>query len=204
MIDEERPARQTVLHTQAATEGAEPSWLTGSGRGLMVAVLSVAGVLVVAAIVMAALALRTIYTGARHEVERRSAAVAAVAAVAAEEAEGAARVVRTEAMRGATITRIDSDTPAARMPIGDPAGWILPDDYPAAALRANIEGTVSIAWTVGSDGFVTDCVTTASSGHGILDRAACDAIARRGRYPAVEISAKPRVFERRVVWQIPG
>ena len=201
MIDEERPARQTVLHAQAGPEGVEPSWLTGSGRGLMVAVLSVAGILAVAAIVMAALALRTIYTGARHEVERRS---AAVAAVAAEEAEGAARVARTEATRAATIDRIDSGTPAARMPIGDPAGWILPDDYPAAALRANIEGTVSIAWTVGSDGLVTDCVTTGSSGHGILDRAACDAIARRGRYPAVEMSAKPRVFERRVVWQIPG
>ncbi|GAA0665553.1 TonB family protein [Sphingomonas insulae] len=196
MIDEQRPARRTVLGSTPAAPAAGQSRLTGNGRGLMLVVLATIGASGVAVVVLGALAFGGAYTGVQREMARRFLAMQ-------EEAKGLARVEHTEARRSAAISRVDSDSPAARVPIGDPARWIVADDYPVSALRANVEGVVSIAWTVGSDGLVTDCVATASSGHADLDRAACNAIARRGRYPAVEISAKPRVFERRVVWQIP-
>lgn len=194
MIDEKQGPRRSVLKPDPVAGSVETPWLTGSGRGLMIGVLLVVGVLIVVALVVSALAFRTLYTDVRQDMDRRSRAVRDTEKAAA---------IKAETKRPIAITRIDSDNPAARLPIGKPAGWIVADDYPAAALRSNTQGAVSIAWTVGSDGLVTDCVTTVSSGHGILDRAACDAISRRGRYPAVEMTAKPRVFERRVVWQIP-
>ena len=196
MIDEERPARRTVLDTHPEGETTASRWLVGNGRGVMLTVLTLVGIGTVAALVMGAMGLHAIYTGALQERGRRS-------QVAADLKKGAARVERGKWERSNATPRIDSENPAAKVPLSDPAGWIVPDDYPAPALRGNMEGRVAIAWTVGSDGLVTECITTASSGHGILDRAACDAIARRARYPAVETTAKPRVFERRVVWQIP-
>src|SRR5690349_6613393 len=45
------------------------------------------------------------------------------------------------------------------------------DDYPAAALRAHDEGTVSFRLVVGTNGRITDCSVTASSGSAALDSA---------------------------------
>lgn len=93
---------------------------------------------------------------------------------------------------------------AARPPDSpNPAGWITSDDYPMAALRNNEEGTVTITWVVDGDGRVADCKTLRTSGHDSLDRAACDAITRRARYPAAPSGSLPRVFTRRVAWKLP-
>lgn len=91
-------------------------------------------------------------------------------------------------------------------PKGNPADWITQDDYPPSSLRSNEEGTSVIAWTINAQGRVENCRTTTSSGSSALDRAACQAITRRGRYtPAQDASGSPMstTQSRRVVWKMP-
>lgn len=92
-------------------------------------------------------------------------------------------------------------------PKGNPAEWVSQDDYPPASIRAEEEGTSAIAWTINAQGRVENCRTTSSSGSAALDRAACQAITRRGRYsPALDQSGNPiaTTQSRRVVWRLPA
>jgi protein TonB len=89
---------------------------------------------------------------------------------------------------------------------GDPAGWILADDYPAAAIRGNMQGKVAIRFAIDEHGRVRRCDTVRSSGHAILDDAACAAILRRGSFePARDAAGNPVAvsMERNVVWRLP-
>ncbi|HEX4861081.1 MAG TPA: energy transducer TonB [Rhizomicrobium sp.] len=52
-------------------------------------------------------------------------------------------------------------------------------NYPGAALRAGIEGTTMLAFTVTEQGTVTDVSVTKSSGNADLDQAALRCIAER-------------------------
>jgi protein TonB len=89
---------------------------------------------------------------------------------------------------------------------GNPSDWITTDDYPSSALRADEEGTVTIAWTINTEGRVENCHTVSSSGHADLDEAACRALTRHARYkPALDQNGNPisSTQSRRVVWRIP-
>lgn len=90
---------------------------------------------------------------------------------------------------------------------GNPADWISNDDYPSDALSAEASGTSSIRWDIGTTGRVENCTVTKSSGNSSLDRAACSALTRRGRYtPAQDQSGQPiRVSgqTRNVRWVLP-
>ncbi|RZL71046.1 MAG: energy transducer TonB [Sphingomonas sp.] len=91
-------------------------------------------------------------------------------------------------------------------PKGNPAEWVSTDDYPPSSLRAEEEGTVGIAWDINAQGRVENCRVTSSSGSSALDRAACAAITRRGRYsPAMDTAGNPirSSSSRRVTWKIP-
>lgn len=88
----------------------------------------------------------------------------------------------------------------------EPASWITSDDYPAEALRNNWQGTVSIRWTIGTTGLVENCRVLQTSGHAVLDEAACQAIQSRARYvPAMNSQGHAIASEdmRRVVWRLP-
>lgn len=185
MIDEPPPARITVLGPDALRGGAG-SRFTGDGRNLRVAVLIVLSVILVASAVAVAFAVNAGIGAAWQE-------------IAARRAEDQAR--RRQAVEAAM--REDRARAARSSEPSNPADWITSDDYPMAALRNNEEGIVTITWAVNGDGRVDDCKTLRTSGHDSLDRAACDAITRRARYPAVPSGSLPRVFTRRVVWQIP-
>jgi protein TonB len=90
---------------------------------------------------------------------------------------------------------------------GNPAEWISTDDYPPSSLRAEEEGTTAIAWDINTQGRVENCRVTASSGSAALDRAACQAITRRGRYsPALDQGGNPMrsSSSRRVTWKMPA
>lgn len=90
--------------------------------------------------------------------------------------------------------------------IGNRGAWITTDDYPAAALRAEDEGVVSLTVQVGSDGRVTGCSVTASSGSATLDSAACRLYQRRARFePARDDggNAVATSYNDRVRWQLP-
>lgn len=87
----------------------------------------------------------------------------------------------------------------------NPQIWIDSDDYPAEALRMNWQGTVTIRWMV-IDGRAGNCRVVQSSGHAVLDEAACNAILKRARYsPVYDRVGRTLVSEdqRRVVWRLP-
>ena len=94
------------------------------------------------------------------------------------------------------VTLLATSAPAmAQSPVtpkSNPMGWMTPDDYPAAAFRAEQEGRVSVLLSVDADGRVTDCSVTRSSGSALLDTATCSLFKRRGRFfPETDASGTP-------------
>lgn len=68
----------------------------------------------------------------------------------------------------------------------------IQENYPARALREEIEGTVGVRVTVTADGRATGCSVTASSGSDILDQAACSGMERYSRFePALDDAGNP-------------
>ena len=66
------------------------------------------------------------------------------------------------------------------------------DNYPARAIRDEIEGRVGVRVTVGANGRVSGCSVSASSGQSVLDDAACQDITRYGRFsPALDDAGNP-------------
>ena len=81
----------------------------------------------------------------------------------------------------------------------------IQDNYPSAALRKEIEGTVGVRVTVGPDGRVSSCSVSGSSGSGDLDSAACDGMTRYARFePALDAGGSPTSgsFSTRIVYKI--
>ena len=70
--------------------------------------------------------------------------------------------------------------------------WNTTSDYPARALRAGREGTVSYTAVIGKNGRAESCSVTHSSGWTDLDRSACNQIMLRARFePATDANGKP-------------
>ena len=81
------------------------------------------------------------------------------------------------------------------------------DDYPASALRNEEQGTTAVRLTIGSDGRVSDCSITASSGSSSLDNATCSILRRRARFtPAKDQGGNPisDTYNQRIRWEIPA
>ncbi|MFC0203476.1 energy transducer TonB [Novosphingobium soli] len=65
-------------------------------------------------------------------------------------------------------------------------------NYPTRAAREEREGRVGVRVTVGTDGRVTACSVSSSSGSPDLDEAACDGMTRYARYdPALDDAGNP-------------
>lgn len=89
---------------------------------------------------------------------------------------------------------------------GNPGNWANANDYPSRALREEREGTTRFRLTVNTDGRVSDCQITGSSGHSDLDEAACKNLTRRARFrPALDANGNPMVgyYSNAVRWEIP-
>ena len=85
--------------------------------------------------------------------------------------------------------------------------WITTEDYPAGALRQDIEGLVVISVMIGTDGRVRSCLVTQSSGSKLLDDATCRLYSQRARFtPARDADGNPTTAQRtdRYRWQIPN
>ena len=101
--------------------------------------------------------------------------------------------------------------PAPPMPAGPQtpprltAGSITEDDYPAAALRAEAEGTTGVRLNVGVNGRVEGCTVMASAGNAALDSATCSLITRRFRFRPASRDGQPvaSIVTQRVTWRIP-
>lgn len=95
--------------------------------------------------------------------------------------------------------------PKLATPKNNQSTWVTEADYPSRALREDRAGTTAVRLTIGTDGRVTGCDVTRSSGSPDLDEAACSNIQRRARFnPAME-NGQPVVgtFSRSVRWVIP-
>lgn len=102
--------------------------------------------------------------------------------------------------------------PTPQSPSGTPAqaigrlGWLSSDDYPAAALRNEEQGTVAVWLDIGTDGRVTGCTISSSSGSSSLDAATCRIFRSRGRYrPARDVAGQPvpGAVRERIRWALP-
>jgi len=85
--------------------------------------------------------------------------------------------------------------------------WVrrIIEDYPSRALRQEEEGTVGVRVTVGTNGKVSACSVTSSSGSSILDEAACRSMQRYARFePALNDAGNPisGSWSTRITYQI--
>jgi protein TonB len=99
-----------------------------------------------------------------------------------------------------------SFAPKGAVPRTSPGSWITNDDYPARALRFGEEGLTRYRLAIGSDGKVSGCEITASSGSGDLDRETCRLLVRRAQFePATDQNgARPGgTYSGSVRWDIP-
>jgi len=81
------------------------------------------------------------------------------------------------------------------------------DDYPQSAIRNEEQGTTAVRMTIGTDGRVTDCSITQSSGSAALDQATCNILRRRARFtPAKDQAGNPITdsFSQRIRWELPA
>jgi TonB family protein len=86
------------------------------------------------------------------------------------------------------------------------AGTITNDDYPAAAIRAEEEGSVSVRLQVSADGRVESCTVARSSGSAVLDSTTCQLLSARARFEPARDAGGRRVrgsVTRSVRWELP-
>ena len=93
--------------------------------------------------------------------------------------------------------------------------WITSDDYPAMAMRADLQGTVAYTLTVNVNGRVQSCEMTKNENPTImtsvndvpeLNQATCRTITRRARFiPATDAEGRPLLanYSGRVRWLLP-
>lgn len=89
---------------------------------------------------------------------------------------------------------------------GNPGQYFSADNYPPAALRAEAQGRVVARLTIGTDGRVSDCSVTSSSGNSDLDETTCRIARSRVRYnPAKDQNGTPisSNVTLPVRWQLP-
>lgn len=95
---------------------------------------------------------------------------------------------------------------ARATPTGNPGFWITPEDYPAPDLRKEAEGVTGVRLDVNTDGIVSNCTVTQSSGSETLDAATCTLLQERARFtPARDRTGQAMAdnYTTRVKWQIP-
>lgn len=104
-----------------------------------------------------------------------------------------------------TVQRAPVSSTSAR-PAQLRSGSISDADYPAAALRARAQGTVTVQYRVSAEGVVHGCAVVGSSGDATLDSTTCSLIERRFRFsPARDSGGNPTPETRtqRVRWSLP-
>lgn len=87
------------------------------------------------------------------------------------------------------------------------ASYVSNDDYPQDAIRNEEQGTTSFRLDVGSNGRVTNCSVTGSSGSPSLDRTTCRLLTSRARFtPARDNLGRPTSdsVSGRIRWVLPS
>lgn len=96
--------------------------------------------------------------------------------------------------------------PTAAVPIGSPGDWLNPNDYPATALRYDMQGTTAFRLSVDAAGKPTRCEIATSSGFDVLDTATCDRLMTKAQFtPSRDHkgNAIAGTYSNRVRWVVP-
>ncbi len=113
----------------------------------------------------------------------------------------------------APITKVATPPPpppvkqSAARAKGSLVGLFSDDDYPNSALQSEQQGTTAVQLVIGTDGKVSACNITSSSGSSALDSATCNVLRRRARFsPAVDSNGQPTTdtYSQRITWRIPA
>ncbi|QIK96312.1 energy transducer TonB [Sphingomonas sp. HDW15A] len=87
--------------------------------------------------------------------------------------------------------------------VGSLQGLIRNDDYPPNAIENDEQGTVSVVLTIGTNGRVSDCSVSGSSGSRTLDSTTCRILKSRAKFtPAQDSSGNPTTgtFRQSIKW----
>ncbi len=90
---------------------------------------------------------------------------------------------------------------------GNLQGLIRDTDYPPSALDREEQGTVAVSLSIGTNGRVSGCSVTASSGSKTLDSTTCRILTSRAKFtPARDSSGNPTsgTHAQRITWRIAG
>jgi TonB family protein len=98
---------------------------------------------------------------------------------------------------------------AASIPRASPVdlgSWFKADDYPAEAMKHNVEGSVTFEVEVDASGKPTACRIAKSSKSAILDQATCDIVMKRAQFkPAMRHGkAVAGRYSNRSIWKLGG
>ena len=81
--------------------------------------------------------------------------------------------------------------PVSARPRNNPGGWVTTNDYRAIWINREYTGIARFELSVGTNGRVSHCRITSSTGHAALDEATCKLVKRRARFdPAKDSSGK--------------
>ena len=79
------------------------------------------------------------------------------------------------------------------------------DDYPIEALRNEEQGTVAVSLQIDTQGRVSRCTVSSTSGSDALDRTTCEILRSRARFtPATDTEGHPvpDVYSQRITWRL--
>ena len=95
----------------------------------------------------------------------------------------------------------------AQSAVGDLQGLFRGGDYPQSAIERDEQGSVSVRLTIGTNGRVSNCDVTSSSGSRSLDSATCRVLRSRARFtPARDSNGNPTTdtVTQRIRWVLEG
>jgi protein TonB len=88
---------------------------------------------------------------------------------------------------------------------GSLQGLFNTDDYPSDALSNEDEGSTTVRLSIGTDGRVTGCTVSSSSGSRSLDNATCRVLRSRARFTPAKLSnGQPTTdsYTQRITWRL--
>jgi periplasmic protein TonB len=97
-------------------------------------------------------------------------------------------------------------TPKRAIPSNGSSGWISNDDYPRRALVDEAEGSAQYRLVIGTNGRVSTCELTRTTGNRALDDATCRLITSRARFESATDESGAKVmgtYTGSVRWEIP-
>jgi len=101
---------------------------------------------------------------------------------------------------------VPTPDPVSATPRNQPSRWVTNGDYRPRWVREGLSGTARFDLAISSQGRVTNCTITKSTGHAQLDTATCKLIAKRARFnPALNSNGDPvsGSYSSAVNWQLP-